>query len=207
MDPADPAMTVGALARATGVTVRALHHYDRLGLLRPGRDPGGRRRYGPAEVRRLHQIIVLRSFGLPLGEIAQVLDGAGPDPRDLLRRQLRRTEEQLAALGRLHGTLRSLIAAWPPGGAGTGTGTGVGGGVGVSQLIELIERTTAVTEKLTMEQFEQMSRQRAEAMAALSPEEVAGMQRQRAEQASKLSPEELAAMEQRRREMLPDGVA
>src|SRR6202000_1491588 len=57
MDPADPAMTVGALARATGVTVRALHHYDRLGLLRPGRDPGGRRRYGPAEVRRPAQNI------------------------------------------------------------------------------------------------------------------------------------------------------
>ena len=66
-------MTVGALARATGVTVRALHHYDRLGLLRPGRDPGGRRRYGPAEVRRLHQIIVLRSFGLPLGDRKSVV--------------------------------------------------------------------------------------------------------------------------------------
>jgi DNA-binding transcriptional MerR regulator len=43
MDTADGAMTVGALARATGVTVRALHHYDRLRLLRPDRDAAGRR--------------------------------------------------------------------------------------------------------------------------------------------------------------------
>ena len=58
--------------------------------------PRVRRRYGPAEIRRLHQIIALRSFGLPLAEIGPLLDGTGADPRDLLQRQLRRTEEQLA---------------------------------------------------------------------------------------------------------------
>ena len=72
------------LARATGVTVRALHHYDRLGLLRPARDRAGRRRYGRAEVRRLHQIVALRSFGPALAEIAQLLDGTRADPRDLI---------------------------------------------------------------------------------------------------------------------------
>jgi MerR family regulatory protein len=45
-------LAVGDLARATGLTVRTLHHYDRLGLLSPVRDAGGRRRYGPAEARR-----------------------------------------------------------------------------------------------------------------------------------------------------------
>jgi hypothetical protein len=54
-------LAVGDLARATGLTVRTLHHYDRLGLLPPLRDAGGRRRYGPAEARRLHQIIALRA--------------------------------------------------------------------------------------------------------------------------------------------------
>ena len=66
--PGQP-LAVGDLARATGLTVRTLHHYDRLGLLSPGRDAAGRRRYGPAEARRLHQIIALRGFGLPLAAI------------------------------------------------------------------------------------------------------------------------------------------
>jgi DNA-binding transcriptional MerR regulator len=199
MNTADGATTVGALARATGVTVRALHHYDRLGLLRPARDAAGRRRYGPADVRRLHQIIVLRSFGLPLSEIAQLLDGTGADPRGLLRGQLRRTEEQLAALEQLRDTLLRIIAAWPAGGDTSAPATG--------QLIELIERTTTMTHKLTREQFEQLSRQRAEAMAALSPEQVAALQRQRGEQVRRLSPEELTARQETRRQMLPDAVA
>jgi MerR family transcriptional regulator, thiopeptide resistance regulator len=53
-------LAVGDLARATGLTVRTLHHYDRIGLLSPARDASGRRRYGPAETRRLHQIVALR---------------------------------------------------------------------------------------------------------------------------------------------------
>src|SRR6201994_3444775 len=73
-------VTAGELARATGITVRALHHQDQLGLLRPGRDRAGRRRYGPSELRRLHQIVALRSFGLALAEIGPLLDGTGADP-------------------------------------------------------------------------------------------------------------------------------
>jgi DNA-binding transcriptional MerR regulator len=199
MEPANGAMTVGALARATGVTARALHHYDRLGLLRPARDTTGRRRYGPADVRRLHQIITLRSFGLPLPEIAQLLDGTGADPRELVQRQLRRTEEQLATLEQLRATLLRIVAAWPAAGPDREPP--------VAQFIELIERTTAMTGKLTREQFEHLARQRAEAMAALSPEQVAALQRQRQEQTGRLSPQELAALHRSRQEMLPDGVA
>ena len=191
-------MTAGELARATGVTVRALHHYDRFGLLRPGRDRAGRRRYGPGEIGRLHQIVVLRSFGLALAEIGPLLDGTGADPGDLLRRQLRRTEEQLAALERLRATLLGLVAAWPS--------PGPAAGPPARQLIELIERTTVMDQKLTVEQFEQLQRNRAEAMAVLSPEQLTARQRERAEQASRLSPEERAAMAERRRQLLPDGI-
>ena len=142
---------------------------------------------------------MLRSFGLPLSEIGQLLDGTGADPGRLLRRQLRQTEEQLTALGQLRDTLRRIVADWPAGGDSAAPTIG--------QLIELIERTTTMTQKLTREQFEQLSRQRAEAMAALSPEQVAALQRRREEQVSRLSPQELSAMRQRRRDMLPDGVA
>jgi MerR family transcriptional regulator, thiopeptide resistance regulator len=200
----EPGMTVGELARATGITVRALHHYDRLGLLRPDRDRAGRRRYGPAEVRRLHQVVALRSFGLTLAEIGPLLDGTGAEPRELFQRQLRRTEEQLAALDRLRNTLLGLVAACSS--PDSGAAGAAGAGPPARQLIELIERTTAMTGKLTMEQFEQMKRARDEATAALSPEQLAAMQRERAEQASRLSPEELADMQERRRQLLPDGI-
>ncbi|WP_433176215.1 MerR family transcriptional regulator [Actinoallomurus sp. CA-150999] len=88
-------MSVGELARTTGLTVRTLHHYDRLGLLSPARDRVGRRCYGPAEVRRLHRILALRGFGLSLAEIAEVLDGTGADLAALLHRQLRQRQSLL----------------------------------------------------------------------------------------------------------------
>jgi len=76
--------------------VRALRYYDQLGLLSPARSRDGRRRYGPADVRRRHQILALRGFGVPLAEIGRLLDGTGADPRGLLQRQLRQAEERIA---------------------------------------------------------------------------------------------------------------
>ena len=69
------AFTVGDLARLTGVTVRALHHYDEIGLVRPsGRTDAGYRLYSDADVVRLQQVLLFRELGLPLDEIAAVLD-------------------------------------------------------------------------------------------------------------------------------------
>ena len=83
---------IGELARATRVTVRALHHYDRLGLLVPSsRTSGGHRCYTGDDVRRLHTILALRGFGLPLRDIAAALAAGGEDPREILRRQLAET--------------------------------------------------------------------------------------------------------------------
>lgn len=89
-----PWMTVGALAKATGVTVRALHHYDEIGLLTPAhRSVAGYRMYGPAEVLRLSQIVCLRQLGLPLEEIQRSLDG----PQASLSETLATHIEQLQA--------------------------------------------------------------------------------------------------------------
>lgn len=61
-------------ARLAGVTVRALHHYDRLGLLTPSRRPGsGYRVYRDRDLARLEQIVVLKFLGLPLKEIRDLL--------------------------------------------------------------------------------------------------------------------------------------
>jgi DNA-binding transcriptional MerR regulator len=65
---------VHEFADLAGVTVRALHHYDRLGLLKPrGRTASGYRLYSDSDVARLEQIVVLKFLGLPLKEIAVLL--------------------------------------------------------------------------------------------------------------------------------------
>lgn len=78
--------TVGDLSRLTGVTVRALHHYDEIGLVRPSqRSAAGYRLYVERDVLRLQQVLVLRELGVPLDEIAAAIDEAA-DRAGLLRR-------------------------------------------------------------------------------------------------------------------------
>src|SRR5919205_1703618 len=82
-------MNVGAVAALAGVTVRTLHHYDRIGLLSPSeRTSTGYRRYTASDLDRLHRILVYRELGFPLEEIATLLDDPAADPVAHLRRQL-----------------------------------------------------------------------------------------------------------------------
>jgi len=80
-------------ARRLGVGVRALRLYERKGLVRPARTAAGWRVYGPGEIARLHQVLTLKSLGLPLARITQLLDGREADLPALLALQ----EEVLAA--------------------------------------------------------------------------------------------------------------
>lgn len=67
-------LTVGELARRTGLTVRTLHHYDEIGLLAPSdRTAAGYRLYGRREVERLQQIVSLKALGMGLAEIGELL--------------------------------------------------------------------------------------------------------------------------------------
>jgi len=71
--------TTAEVVRLSGVTSRALRHYDAIGLLRPaGTTPGGQREYGRAELLRLQQVLVLRELGVGLAAIGDVLDAAAP---------------------------------------------------------------------------------------------------------------------------------
>jgi DNA-binding transcriptional MerR regulator len=70
----DKAYHVQEFASLTGVTVRALHHYDRLGLLRPRRTGSRYRLYGRQELERLEQIVALKFIGVPLQQIKAILD-------------------------------------------------------------------------------------------------------------------------------------
>lgn len=87
---------VGELSRATGMTVRTLHHYHQIGLLDPaGRTSGGHRLYAPADVRRLMYIVILRRAGLPLGAIKEALDRDLIDVAALIEQQRRDLESVL----------------------------------------------------------------------------------------------------------------
>ncbi|RTL42024.1 MAG: MerR family transcriptional regulator [Burkholderiales bacterium] len=101
--------TVGELARRAGLTVRTLHHYEALGLLRPsGRSEAGYRRYGEADVLRLHRVLALRDAGLSLKDIAPLLDGEAPQPlAQVLQAQIEQIEAQLLAQETLLQTLRN----------------------------------------------------------------------------------------------------
>lgn len=67
--------TVGDVAGRFDVTVRTLHHYDRIGLLSPAnRSDAGHRRYSPSDLGRLAAILVLRRLGLDLASVARLVD-------------------------------------------------------------------------------------------------------------------------------------
>lgn len=89
-------LTVGALARRTALTVRTLHHYDEIGLLKPSaRSDAGYRLYNEADVARLHAIQALRHLGLKLAEIGPLLDGGQVQPRRILAQQIQELDRQI----------------------------------------------------------------------------------------------------------------
>lgn len=92
-------MLIGELARRGGVTVRTLHHYDALGLLKPGaRSPGGYRLYHEHDLVRLHQIQALRRFGFSLAEIGELLARHALPLHEVIPRQIAMMDKQLAKL-------------------------------------------------------------------------------------------------------------
>lgn len=78
---------VQEFAEFTGVTVKALHHYDRLGLLKPRRTTAGYRIYTERDLETLEQIVVLKFLGLSLKQIRAVLGRAAITLPEVLRQQ------------------------------------------------------------------------------------------------------------------------
>ena len=103
------AFTVGELAKLTGITVRTLHHYDEIGLVQPSdRTRAGYRLYGDDDLLRLQQVLVYKELGLPLDEIATVLDDPAYSRSDALRRH---RAALVAKRDRIDAMLASLDAA------------------------------------------------------------------------------------------------
>ncbi len=102
--------TVKQLAELAGISARALRYYHQIGLLRPGSFSGaGYRLYGPAEVDRLQQILFYRELGLPLDEIASLLDDPAFDRRKALQSHLAALRQQRQRLDSLILTVEKTI--------------------------------------------------------------------------------------------------
>ncbi|WP_147064382.1 MerR family transcriptional regulator [Knoellia locipacati] len=84
----DELLTVGQVAQTFGVTVRTLHHYDEVGLLRPSeRSHAGYRLYTAQDLERLATIVTYRRLDLPLDEVAALLRGDGSTIEHLRRQR------------------------------------------------------------------------------------------------------------------------
>lgn len=103
--------SIGELADQAGVTVRALRHYDHIGLLVPDdRSLGGHRRYSADSVERLYRIVALRALGFGLAEIAAMLGAEHGQLIETVRRQLQVLDADVEAGIRLRNRLAWMLA-------------------------------------------------------------------------------------------------
>ena len=101
--------TVKEVSLLTGVSVRTLHHYDAIGLLKPTRvTEAGYRLYDDTALRRLQTILLFRQLQFPLKEIRDILDSPGFDPMEALTQQIHLLELQRKHLDNLISHARKI---------------------------------------------------------------------------------------------------
>src|SRR5699024_5435032 len=105
-------LTVGKVASLLGVTVRTLHHWDEIGLVRPSeRSHSGYRIYTSEDLSRLHRVLIYRELDLPLDEISQLLEAGSDDALASLVQQRDRVSERIQRLEQMSSALEKLIDA------------------------------------------------------------------------------------------------
>src|SRR5262245_54864620 len=139
------ALKVGDLARRTGLTIRTLHHYDDIGLLKPSlHTESGHRLYTATDVARLQQVLSLRQLGFSLEQVRDCLDRPGFSPLEVIRLQLAQLREQIELqrnlCERLEGIARLFRAA---------------GEVSAEEFLQTIEVMTMIENLYTPEQLKQ----------------------------------------------------
>ena len=152
------ALKVGELARRTGLTVRTLHHYDEIGLLRPSlHTDTGHRLYTADDVARLQQVMSLRQLGFSLEEIRACLDRPGFSPLEVIQRHVARLREQIELEQRLCERLEALAKHFSPTGE-----------VSADEFLRTIEVMTMWEKAYTPEQYKQFE----EIAKQVGPEEI-----------------------------------
>ncbi|MEA2512059.1 MAG: MerR family transcriptional regulator, thiopeptide resistance regulator [Thermomicrobiales bacterium] len=139
-------MTVGELARRSGVSVRTLHHYETVGLLMPaGRTEAGYRHYDDADVVRLHQIRSLRQLGFGLEQVRELLDGKGFSPLQVIELHIAQLRQQIEGQQRLSVRLEGIAATLR-----------AAAELSVDELLTTIEEMTRVETYYTPEQLAEL---------------------------------------------------
>jgi DNA-binding transcriptional MerR regulator len=112
-DAAEPdGLTVGAVASHAGVTVRTLHHWDAIGLVRPSqRTVSGYRLYSAADVARVHRVLIYRELGLSLDNIGELLDAPTYDVTEPLRQQRAQLLDRISRLREMVDAVDRMIEA------------------------------------------------------------------------------------------------
>ncbi len=106
----DQRYRVGEMAAMTRVSVRALRHYDRVGVLRPSRrTEGGQRLYSESDLLRLQQVLTLRYLGFSLRRVRELLETSEFDVEASLVAQQAALREQSHELGRVQASLAELL--------------------------------------------------------------------------------------------------
>jgi DNA-binding transcriptional MerR regulator len=145
-----PPWKVGELAKRTGVSVRALHHYDEIGLLSPShRSEAGYRLYAEVDVARLQQIRSLRALGFSLEEVRDFLKRPEVTPDRVLQLHIAHLKEQIAAQQSLCDRLEQVARRWRS-----------DENVPTEEFLQIIEVTNMIGKYYTPEQMEQMKQRR-----------------------------------------------
>lgn len=153
-------LKVGDVAARTGVSVRTLHHYEDIGLLRPsGRTAAGHRIYEAHDVERLLRVRALRQLGLGLEEIGRCLQQPEGETEAVLRRRLEAITAEIEVAQRLRQRLEGLLEALEHRPTTPD----------VDALIDTLEAMTMFEKYFTQEQLDQLAQRR----EALGPEGMA----------------------------------
>jgi DNA-binding transcriptional MerR regulator len=144
------ALKVGELARRTGLTVRTLHHYDEIGLLKPSlHTEAGHRLYTAGDVARLQQVVSLRQLGFSLEEVRDCLDRPEFSPVAVIRLHVARLREQIEMQRGLCERLEMLAAHF-----------NAAGEVSADEFLRTIEVMTMMEKYFTPKQLEQIRERR-----------------------------------------------
>jgi DNA-binding transcriptional MerR regulator len=145
-----PPWKVGELAQRTGLSVRTLHYYDEIGLLRPSlHTEAGHRLYTAADVARLQQVLSLRQLGFSLEEVRDCLNRPDFSPLEVIRLHVARLREQIELQRGLCERLEGLAAYFRP-----------AGDVSADAFLRTIEVMTMIENYYTPEQMKYLKKRR-----------------------------------------------
>ena len=143
-------MKIGELAKQTGLSIRTLHYYDEIGLLKPlERTDTGHRLYAESDIVRLQQIMSLRQFSFSLEEIRDCLESPDFDLSRALKLHMSRLQEQIELANKIYNRLEAIAES-----------LNRKEDVSIQNLIETIEVMSMFEKYYTQEQLEELKQRR-----------------------------------------------